>query len=738
MKKKLEIEVKNLDSSKSLGKGEWFDSIQVEPEESVLAEKGRVYGLVSLTGRWNLKGEYLLNNFLTDFQSAYFKETQESSVLKSLEQAVKEAHQKLVAALVSEEQSPPVFTMILVVIWGNVIYLAEMGESKVALIRDNEIEYFNQSKKIKKSDVFSAEVSLISGLVKGKDLLLLGLPAFWENVDMPKLKPWFKTHSLDEIIEKIVKSFEVLNLTLWQAMILSFEVSLYPTEEEVINLKVPETEKDENQVKPWEKVLSSFQNIISTFKTRLPSSPIRVPKLASLKRETNFSPDQPSKEEKRFPNLGNTLKRQSTFSRSREVKTIFSSLKTREHFSRIVLQIKKKWFLLVEHFKQARGVKDSSVVKKEDPSRYLQGNWFLRLVEKKGVILIVFLVVLLVGSVYLTSYLQNKNQVQDEHLTTYNDTLSKIEEAKRVSFATQDRIKVYSEALIVSKELKEQNYADEKVKVLDQKIVELKGVIYNIVTISDPKILADLKLKRDQANGEDLISTNTSYYISDRENRIIYEIVKSNNEVKEISLGESAAPTLGVESKGSSYFLTEQGIGELDASLGKLDIVVEKEAKWQSVVDMASYYGNLYLLDRLSHQLWKFLPAGNGFSQAVAYFDEGTWSDEVNSVAIDGSIYLLFQNGKIDKYTSGVKQEFTVSGLDQPFSTDSKLFTQEDYQNLYVMDKGVKRVVVINKKGEYQKQFTNDDWQSLQALLVDKEEKNILLLVDNQLITFPR
>jgi len=95
-------------------------------------------------------------------------------------------------------------------------------------------------------------------------------------------------------------------------------------------------------------------------------------------------------------------------------------------------------------------------------------------------------------------------------------------------------------------------------------------------------------------------------------------------------------------------------------------------------------------------------------------------------MAIAYDIYIIKENGELVSYSNGLKTDFEVSGLEEPFKSPVKVVTDIDFSNIYVADAGKNRIVVVNKEGELIKQFKNDDdslWRDIRSISVTADEK---------------
>jgi len=100
----------------------------------------------------------------------------------------------------------------------------------------------------------------------------------------------------------------------------------------------------------------------------------------------------------------------------------------------------------------------------------------------------------------------------------------------------------------------------------------------------------------------------------------------------------------------------------------------------------------------------------------------------VKDMAISISIYLLTEQGKIVRYTSGVKEDFEILGLEKPLENPRALKTKWDFENMYVVDKGNNRVVVLTKEGEFVKEIVSNAWTELIGIAISLDETQAFVL----------
>jgi hypothetical protein len=156
-----------------------------------------------------------------------------------------------------------------------------------------------------------------------------------------------------------------------------------------------------------------------------------------------------------------------------------------------------------------------------------------------------------------------------------------------------------------------------------------------------------------------------------------------------------------------------------------------------------SYFGNFYILDTVANALFRYLPTADGYSAPPENYFPDSQAVNLSSavdVAIDGAVYILHQDGRIDKYLSGQQVEFNLTDLDIPFNQPVAIHTAPDetMQHIYVADAGNHRIVQLNKDGSFVRQFKPRpgeavSFANLQDIYVDEIGGRLFVLDSNSL-----
>lgn len=227
----------------------------------------------------------------------------------------------------------------------------------------------------------------------------------------------------------------------------------------------------------------------------------------------------------------------------------------------------------------------------------------------------------------------------------------------------------------------------------------------------EEKQIKDLLNKVDQAVGESAnISTVAAKEVgSDTSNLLSFEAKTSGN----------AFTTDGK----NNFYINSKSVFKEDKE------IIKNNSDWKNPAGIGTYYNNVYVLDKVKGGILKFVPSGSEYSKAN-YFAENVSPDltKATGMAIDGSIWVLLNDGNILKFTKGSADNFKVSGLDKPLANPTKIYTNVDIDNVYILDNGNSRIVVLKKDGTYKEQYQATVIKNAKDFEVNEAAKKILLL----------
>lgn len=349
------------------------------------------------------------------------------------------------------------------------------------------------------------------------------------------------------------------------------------------------------------------------------------------------------------------------------------------------------------------------------------------------------LIVLLLTSVFFGI---NKRG-QTEKTKIYSDLSAQIEQKINDGQALVTLNPSKAKDLFLSAQQQLNQLQNLKIKIpetqqLTAKVEDALGLVIKEYNISDAPLFYDLGLIKDKAKGDRILLLNKNLLVLDKTVNNLYVIDIDQKSAKIAAGKDLPANSRLIAGDGNFVFtLGDEGISKTDLSNQTTSLMIKTDSEWGQIKALGDFGGNLYFFEPVKKNLWRYQSLETGFSTKQTWFKSTTLPDfsGIISMAVDGSIWLLDQNGKIYKFTGGIQETFNPKGLDKPMLQPTVLFTDADQVNIYILDKGNKRIVIFSKTGDYQGQYLWDGLAGTTDFTVSETGKKIFLLQDNKILT---
>lgn len=151
---------------------------------------------------------------------------------------------------------------------------------------------------------------------------------------------------------------------------------------------------------------------------------------------------------------------------------------------------------------------------------------------------------------------------------------------------------------------------------------------------------------------------------------------------------------------------------------------------------LGSFTSYLYVLNPQSRNIFRYLQQTSGdLSEPIGWLvdKQGLDFSALESMTIDGDLWLATNDGTIYQYTQGRSQNFSVGEMSTPFDSSLQLATHPDTDNLFVLEKAKNRLVVLKKDGSFFQEIISTSLGSAQSLTASLTE-NAVFVVSGSLV----
>lgn len=219
-------------------------------------------------------------------------------------------------------------------------------------------------------------------------------------------------------------------------------------------------------------------------------------------------------------------------------------------------------------------------------------------------------------------------------------------------------------------------------------------------------------------------------------------VVRKGDQVDDLITGD-LVDIAWVEAEGAnqrSKLLAVDNAGGLigyDVTWGQEGLALAGREKWVQPKLAAGYGGNLYVADLGAGQIWRHRSADSGYGDSEPYFGTTTVNlAGLRDMAIDGNIWLLFDDGRLLKFFNGEQRPFIWRGLPDPISAPAAVAVSQESDRVYVADAGNARIIEATKDGEFLRQFRvreGDILRNLRSFFLDEASSVLYVLTESEL-----
>jgi len=356
--------------------------------------------------------------------------------------------------------------------------------------------------------------------------------------------------------------------------------------------------------------------------------------------------------------------------------------------------------------------------------------------QKKMILTVAVILIILLGvSVVFGSRTREMSQKKQK----FEEISSQIETAIQEGEALKELNPVKAKESLLQvqglvNELEELAVEKERLAEIKSRFEQILATVVKEHELTEVPVYYDLSLVRDQGRGEKMALYHDQGVILDPQGKRLFGFNLSRKSIDVLAGGDDLeGASLATIYSDWAYVLTDKGILEIETESKRTNLVIEKDEEWGKIVGLGAYGSNLYLVSK-EGMIWRYPSSESGFGAKQEWFGSGVSPDlsAVISMGIDGSIWLLKEDGKILKFTQGAPDAFGYSGLDKDSEKPQALYNDDEIENLYLLDRGNTRILVLAKSGEYRGQYLWSGMNQANDLVVSEAEKKILLLVNDK------
>ncbi len=175
----------------------------------------------------------------------------------------------------------------------------------------------------------------------------------------------------------------------------------------------------------------------------------------------------------------------------------------------------------------------------------------------------------------------------------------------------------------------------------------------------------------------------------------------------------------------------------LDKENKPISLVLRGVDELRSVTAIATYLGNLYLLDSEAGEVWRYFPVGvgSGYDSERAGLLGGIEFSDATALVVDGDIYVQ-DSSNLRRFHQGIEQPSLMLGIDEPPIMAVAVVEDTINDLIFVADRGKGRVVVSDRDGLFVRQYRHDGLADLRGIALSKDVETLFILTSDAISSF--
>jgi len=422
-------------------------------------------------------------------------------------------------------------------------------------------------------------------------------------------------------------------------------------------------------------------------------------------------------------NLGNLGVVVIKFEEKEVVEPIFASETPKLNFQRPMVFMEKIQNTLGDFFKK---IPQRGIYLKTEPVEEVSPRS-----RKLTFIIAAILLVLLMVSIGFGIRQKKINDLKNKYQGILLQATNEVDQAISLASVSGERSReLFTDSEQKLNQIESLKVKDPKIDALKKKINDSRAAVLGEY-VESPQMFLDLTLLSSGFRG-DVVSFSGGYiYILDKSGQRIVSVDISTKKSKVVAGPGVISSAQGLTAYEDKVFVL-QGDGIYEANSGLTKMI---DKTWPGDALISAFAGNMYVMDKANGVIYRFQGQDGSFSEKQGWLAAGTSVDFTNVVqmTIDGSIYALYPNSKVLKFSQGSPQNFGMTGVFPEVGNIDALYANPDNQYLYLLDKAGGRVVVTDKSGAYKAQYVDPQISGAINLVASEADKKMILLTGDKL-----
>ncbi len=368
-------------------------------------------------------------------------------------------------------------------------------------------------------------------------------------------------------------------------------------------------------------------------------------------------------------------------------------------------------------------------------------RWFRRLPRSSQILLMVSMVfaVLFLKSIVTVDGSSSADQERSYTILTnaINEKIKTAESALIYKDETKSTTLLNEASELLSALPKNSSTRRNRAQELQQRVTELLNRTNQISAVSTPRLLLELSQLDPPYTNYVLVPSQAGPLLFGTDGATIWNLPSGQNPLLLRRGGTNDIKTPQLVALDQSLLLIGAGGELLEAKTNPPTITLWPDKLNFVPRAVVSYDNRLFLLAPDQKKLIKTGIIPQQVSAQKSWVADATDVSKAISMAVDGSVYLLMNNGLIAELRRGSKTGWQTN-IAPALTSPTKIWTKADSNYLYVLDPASQRIVAVQKStGKVKIQYTSQLFQNPSHFAVNERTKELFVIDGTKLFVVP-
>ncbi|NCN87608.1 MAG: hypothetical protein GW941_01790 [Candidatus Pacebacteria bacterium] len=263
-----------------------------------------------------------------------------------------------------------------------------------------------------------------------------------------------------------------------------------------------------------------------------------------------------------------------------------------------------------------------------------------------------------------------------------------------------------------------QNYISDQVNNVQQYYDSISGK----EVFTELPVFYDFQLIESDFSASQVKLFDNKAYFFDKDKRQIVELELENKKVRTIEASAQEESLIDFTISNESFYFLGNGIYEQQITDESAEKIIESGKSNESAKFISNFNDNIYVLNPEQRNIYKYNFSDSEYSDPIRWVKsaKNLEFDQIVSMVVDGEIWLSQKDGQIFRLSGGEGVVFEINGLTEPLTDQVYLYTEPDYDNIYLLEPKSSRLITVNKNGDFVKEVKSISLASAGGLIVDE------------------